>query len=1126
MFVFRKADKGPAKLIKKRSQEGKNALQKLNSYLNAASAEPTYLLTQIWNDQKNAITYKEIRQAIENGYMNIKTLQAWQEDYAGFVNQHLRQTWIDSMKAANATLTAQHPLYFFDPMDSGIQKWINEHGANWVTAISDEQKEAVQSMLNNSYSGAFTVDELSRAIRATVGLTKPQTTANLNYYNHIKTEMAKDHPKMKPEDIQKVAEDKALKYAARQHRYRAFTIATTEMAFAYNKGADEGIRQAQQQNLIGKVRRVWSTAADENVCQICGALNGQEIDMDDDFNFNGSSLYDGQKQTPPAHPRCRCAIAYKEIEPPKIQEEPEPDLLPAWDSNDQLQAPEPAEPPKIHQVTMPDGMEDNGPLSLGGTGEMHSYKDASGQEWIFKPAQTKSGMPQEFRAYIQEAGYKVQSIVDPDTAVPVGTGTLGDKFGAFQTKIDTLSDTMNLKSWQQTGGTLPDGYIPQLQREDVTDWLLGNFDSHGGNFIVDDTGKLIGVDKEQSFRYINDIASHTMDYKYHPNASYGETEPIYNTLYRKFANGEIDMELQDTLPYIKRVEAIPDKDYREIFRPYAESMYGKEQEAEKLLDQIVERKDSIREDFRNYYSKLLTERTGKTQQFIWADETPKHLQQPLSAVSMTPDTLAKMSNDELKQLAKVKQIPHHNSMNKAELITCISDPVQAPNIVAQVKARKAAAKAARNAAKTVAANSNDIYQADDVFSDLSIIPEEKLGIPIRSDHGKVEGLNLTARKMNIGGNNVYEVSGKLTYQTWEKTEHLVEKHGTSEQLFFEKADDAKRLFSDTEHAYMSVEIGAQKVEDGNTTLEIYNDDLGTLKGWRGWFRVRTPDTGNGATDAANISNMLQQFGLGDLTGNTTIEAETLAKKARLVWQNAPQRVPELTGLVGSQIPEKLDEIIKEEGIEVSRLKDYKVKKVFDGYSTYVEEGISKIYKKAGLIYEWVGVPTDDMIVKILQSQGLMANNYRFISGQNQAGESPMDDFESGGSDNVFTRIGVKTSKPQLYTSSILHGRYQIIIDLKEMDRTDWYAYSGDSYGATDLYYMRTNPIDFIKSMTQQYRSSNEIMFRHGIPKEHFLGIACQDDYNRQCLIDKLQKAGINDVNGKPINKFIKVRKYI
>ena len=49
---------------KKKSQGGQNALNKLNSFLNAASAEPAYILHSTWTNQQNAITYKEIREAI------------------------------------------------------------------------------------------------------------------------------------------------------------------------------------------------------------------------------------------------------------------------------------------------------------------------------------------------------------------------------------------------------------------------------------------------------------------------------------------------------------------------------------------------------------------------------------------------------------------------------------------------------------------------------------------------------------------------------------------------------------------------------------------------------------------------------------------------------------------------------------------------------------------------------------------------------------------------------------------------------------------------------------------------------------------------------------------------------
>ena len=61
----------------------------------------------------------------------------------------------------------------------------------------------------------------------------------------MKTKLKEQHPKMKPESVRNKARDAAIKYAERQHRQRAFDIAQTEMAFAYNRGADEGIRQAQ-----------------------------------------------------------------------------------------------------------------------------------------------------------------------------------------------------------------------------------------------------------------------------------------------------------------------------------------------------------------------------------------------------------------------------------------------------------------------------------------------------------------------------------------------------------------------------------------------------------------------------------------------------------------------------------------------------------------------------------------------------------------------------------------------------------------------------------------------------------------------------------------------------------------
>ena len=176
-----------------------------------------------------------------------------------------------------------------------------------------EQKNAISALLSKKMKDSHTIDELARLIRPCIGLTEGQAKANARFYDNIVENLKKEHPRMKPDSIRKKALDAAQKYAEKQHRQRAFDIARTEMAFAYNRGADEGIRQASSQNLIGRTKKRWSTSGDEQVCTTCSALDGVEIEMDEEFKIKGKSLFIGQHRLPPAHPRCGCAIEYIEV---------------------------------------------------------------------------------------------------------------------------------------------------------------------------------------------------------------------------------------------------------------------------------------------------------------------------------------------------------------------------------------------------------------------------------------------------------------------------------------------------------------------------------------------------------------------------------------------------------------------------------------------------------------------------------------------------------------------------------------------------------------------------------------------------------------------------------------------
>lgn len=316
----------PQRLVKakRKTKAQYNALHRLNSFINGNDKKLVRFLVTMWKDQEAAITYKELREAILVGTLTEETFKAWQEDYAVFFNRYLKDilegaTTTGGKELAAAILSGK---YVYTPMLTGIDNWITVHGAEWITQMSDEAKEAVSSMIRYSAKGNIGVDELARIIRPTIGLTEPQSLANAHYYEscreRLKKQLMEKYPTMKEATAEKQAakraRESALRYAGRQHRERAQMIAETELAYAYNKGADDAIHQAQDAGLMPRMRAKWSTAADEGVCGICASLDGVEIDLGDSFDYKGKSLYGGQKQTPPAHPRCRCALCYVEVD--------------------------------------------------------------------------------------------------------------------------------------------------------------------------------------------------------------------------------------------------------------------------------------------------------------------------------------------------------------------------------------------------------------------------------------------------------------------------------------------------------------------------------------------------------------------------------------------------------------------------------------------------------------------------------------------------------------------------------------------------------------------------------------------------------------------------------------------
>ena len=304
---------------------------KLRAFLDEKEPELASFLQTLWRNQGRAVTYKELREAILSGEMTPAWLEAWQQDYSRFVRDRLLPFWLEAMEAGTKELPEMRSGWHFSPSAEGVQRWADRRGAVFVTNSTQAQIDGLRAVIGHTVRDGMIVDGLARAVRPMIGLTYQQSIANANYLQSM----------LQSGMSEKKATEQDILYAARQHRYRGYNIARTELAFAYNQGALQGARQAQEQGYLGKVIKVWRTANDDipstspdyrsdrnqglkprrtsrgmaigRTCETCEALDGTRIELDEDFPFPTKLTMPGIREGPPAHPSCRCSIQIVEI---------------------------------------------------------------------------------------------------------------------------------------------------------------------------------------------------------------------------------------------------------------------------------------------------------------------------------------------------------------------------------------------------------------------------------------------------------------------------------------------------------------------------------------------------------------------------------------------------------------------------------------------------------------------------------------------------------------------------------------------------------------------------------------------------------------------------------------------
>lgn len=259
-----------------------------------------------------------------------------------------------------------------------------------------------------------------------------------------------------------------------------------------------------------------------------------------------------------------------------------------------------------------------------GTHDAQVHNDSSGQQWLVKPPAWDESWPAPLdiaTAQLQQrAGLPTPEIhqVNMD-GIPT----------AVHKMMPGARDAFPGKRFDHANASPED--IMALQKHNVLDWMISNHDAHPGQFIRDpQTGGLVGIDKGQAFKH---MGVDKLDPGFHPNAAFGETEPIYNTMWRNFSQGRghmNDPRTGELGQFIQNLQSMPDEELHGILRPYAEqaAMAGKlgtggggglgkpanitANDPDSFLAAVSERKNNLMNDFGNYYDRM----AGNQRQFV------------------------------------------------------------------------------------------------------------------------------------------------------------------------------------------------------------------------------------------------------------------------------------------------------------------------------------------------------------------------------------------------------------------------------------------------------------------------------------------------------------------------------
>ncbi|MEU5959312.1 hypothetical protein [Streptomyces sp. NPDC047525] len=258
--------------------------------------------------------------------------------------------------------------------------------------------------------------------------------------------------------------------------------------------------------------------------------------------------------------------------------------------------------------------------NLGGTYAKTVHDGPDGAKWLFKADHNHGGA----LGHTEAAASHVLSMGGVP-AVPAYHHKKEDgTTGSIQPMLQ------GAKPFTSSPGQWTQSQVDAIVRSHVGSWFIGEHDGHQDNWLETPSGGLVQIDRGQAWKH---FGQDKLSIDYAPSGGGGFT-PVHQKLYQSALSGGlakgVKLNPAAAHPVIKQFESMPDAQLRSVLHSTAhegaktgvawvpqmrsraakalkipQSQVTHEQIASTFLDHAVERKNSLREDFSDFFVKQL-----------------------------------------------------------------------------------------------------------------------------------------------------------------------------------------------------------------------------------------------------------------------------------------------------------------------------------------------------------------------------------------------------------------------------------------------------------------------------------------------------------------------------------------